>query len=587
MAGGGLTDLQIPTHMFDDIGSHRGTGDRINSGSTGMAGGGLVAFASGGDADDSGDDTGGSVPMPLADPNATTFAGMVTPYTSANAPPPAATATPLSSRQLSTVADPYHAYVAHAESRNRDYNPDGTPVTSPKGAVFGMQVMPATAHKPGYGVQPVQSETPQEYDRVGHQLLDKFRGIYGDAGGLAAYNMGPGAYNQVLAGKRTEPKETRDYVNKGMRFLSTNAPGPGLHVPTYPAPNAPGGINSLAGGRLTVSNASPTYAQIPANIGDELANIPPLYTGQPPTLKTQQPDYSLEQYYSAAMDDPRAQYAAPQTAALELKKANALKELDPADQKARKDQDMWMTIAEIGAGMAGTKSPYLLQAAGTAIGAALPGARKDRDERMAIHQQALQDYANVEGIENQQAMQRVNDFRQQVSTKVGLRGKAQQDAFENARAQLTADTAFDTEQVRANGAVVGGYLSGGLGMQRQLQGIAAQQLAQSQAQTEEARKEGLAEAEKQIANPNPQFAQFIGVAQKNPELYQRIRTAIANMYVNYKLNGVDPDYTQIFQAAKDGNLGKQPGQNAGQQQPVTLDIGQQMPVTGGSLTRTK
>jgi hypothetical protein len=58
------------------------------------------------------------------------------------------------------------------ESGGRDYNKDGTPVESEKGARYKYQVMPATAHKPGFGIDPVRDESPEEYNRVGQEYYD-------------------------------------------------------------------------------------------------------------------------------------------------------------------------------------------------------------------------------------------------------------------------------------------------------------------------------------------------------------------------------------------------------------------------------
>ena len=90
---------------------------------------------------------------------------------------------------------------------------------SSKGARGLMQVMPATARKPGYGVKPAKNESKEEYVRVGK---DYAKAMYNEFDGdieavLAAYNMGPGATKKWIAGGRNKsklPTETRKYIPK-------------------------------------------------------------------------------------------------------------------------------------------------------------------------------------------------------------------------------------------------------------------------------------------------------------------------------------------------------------------------------------
>ena len=87
-----------------------------------------------------------------------------------------------------------------AESRNRDYVRPGVPVRSNRGALYAMQVMPATAHDPGYGVTPATADNPTEYNRVGHDLLGAFQRRYNDpTSAWAAYNWGPGHVDRAKA----------------------------------------------------------------------------------------------------------------------------------------------------------------------------------------------------------------------------------------------------------------------------------------------------------------------------------------------------------------------------------------------------
>lgn len=81
--------------------------------------------------------------------------------------------------------------VRSIESGGRDYGSDGKPLTSPAGARYAMQVMPATAKNPGYGIRPAADDSPEESNRVGRELLGALVKKYGNLGqALAAYNGG-------------------------------------------------------------------------------------------------------------------------------------------------------------------------------------------------------------------------------------------------------------------------------------------------------------------------------------------------------------------------------------------------------------
>lgn len=135
--------------------------------------------------------------------------------------------------------------------------------------------------------------------------------------------------------------------------------------------------------------------------------------------------------------------------------------LDPAEQKKRRDQDKWATLAEIGFGIAGSSSPYLLQAVGAAASAALPGARAAKKEREAEKRQAFRDLAEAEGITYKQAMDKANYVRDvakdrlEISDKDITRGFNQQQTVyqqgeETKRAELSARTSRDVANINAS-----------------------------------------------------------------------------------------------------------------------------------------
>jgi len=92
--------------------------------------------------------------------------------------------------------------------------------------MYAMQVMPATASDPGFGVKPAQSQTPAEYNRVGRDYLDALRGRYkGDLAAMwGAYNWGAGNVDQAIAkyGRdwwRHAPAETQNYIERNLSAM--------------------------------------------------------------------------------------------------------------------------------------------------------------------------------------------------------------------------------------------------------------------------------------------------------------------------------------------------------------------------------
>lgn len=129
-------------------------------------------------------------------------------------------------RTMMTVAGPVSpetfARMQQAESGNKDFDAQGRPITSPAGAMFKNQVMPATANAPGFGIRPAAAQTPEEYNRVGEEyyqaMLKKFGG--NEQAAVAAYNAGPGRVEQNMQRNQGQlnvaqlPGETQGYLGK-------------------------------------------------------------------------------------------------------------------------------------------------------------------------------------------------------------------------------------------------------------------------------------------------------------------------------------------------------------------------------------
>ena len=101
------------------------------------------------------------------------------------------------------------------ESGGRRFDKQGNLLTSPKGAQGEMQVMPGTARDPGFGIRPARAGDADDLARVGREYFTKMLDKYGDPKVAAiAYNWGPGNTDKWLAAGADVsklPKETRDY----------------------------------------------------------------------------------------------------------------------------------------------------------------------------------------------------------------------------------------------------------------------------------------------------------------------------------------------------------------------------------------
>ena len=166
---------------------------------------------------------------PIWDPSSGTLI-----YPSGSAPGAVTLPTPVgdsASPSLQRMVD----ITLQSESGNRDYAPNGQPLTSSAGAVGRMQVMPGTNTDPGFGVRPAQDASMEERARVGRDYLGAMLQRYGNPSqAWAAYNAGPGRVDQAIRQGGENwlsllPAETQAYVQKNVAQLgggqSPQAPG--------------------------------------------------------------------------------------------------------------------------------------------------------------------------------------------------------------------------------------------------------------------------------------------------------------------------------------------------------------------------
>lgn len=107
--------------------------------------------------------------------------------------------------------DALHQAQLWQESRGR---PDAL---SPAGAMGLMQIMPATARNPGFGLQPLNDPwNPQANEQFGRAYMDKMLARYGgdQMRALVAYNWGAENADKWDGKPESLPAETRNYVNQ-------------------------------------------------------------------------------------------------------------------------------------------------------------------------------------------------------------------------------------------------------------------------------------------------------------------------------------------------------------------------------------
>jgi hypothetical protein len=115
------------------------------------------------------------------------------------------------------------AIIMQKESGGRRYDKNGNLLTSSKGAQGEMQVMPGTAKDPGFGIKAARNDSPDELRRVGDEYASMLLNRYQDPKlAMIAYNMGPGATDKWLASGadiKKLPKETQGYI-RGVNLAS-------------------------------------------------------------------------------------------------------------------------------------------------------------------------------------------------------------------------------------------------------------------------------------------------------------------------------------------------------------------------------
>lgn len=128
--------------------------------------------------------------------------------------------------------------------------------------------------------------------------------------------------------------------------------------------------------------------------------------------------------------------------------------LSPEEQRARRQEDMWMALGQIGARMATTPGS-LLQAVSTGIGEALPGIREAAAARRGEERSARQALVGEERTGNQEVAARANVALDMLRNYNTLAEALQDRTFENLWRSLDRATQERIARVNANASMYG------------------------------------------------------------------------------------------------------------------------------------
>ena len=262
------------------------------------------------------------------------------------------------------MVDRLRAQIMQKESGGRRYDKDGNLLTSSKGALGEMQVMPATARDPGFGIKPAKDNSPDELRRVGDEYVNILLNRYQDPKlAMIAYNMGPGATDKWLAAGadvRKLPKETQGYI-RNVNLAE------GGEVKRFQAGGTMGGFDDA----YTDVGIPLTRPEIDEYTIDPMTGEK-LFSGYRGKSKAKEPkkevkkadDAETEQFFNQFQTPPAPPPAAdtPQAKA-EEETFNLMKYI--RDRQARADKlaekDKWQAGLAAGLGMLGGTSPYALE----------------------------------------------------------------------------------------------------------------------------------------------------------------------------------------------------------------------------------
>lgn len=156
--------------------------------------------------------------------------------------------------------------IMHVESRGRDYNADGSVVTSATGAKGKMQVLDSTNRDPGYGVVPAKDDSLAERARVGQDYFMALQKHYGNNQlALLAYNWGPGNVDKHI----DEVGDPRKVGNTSMDYFMATVPSAEARA-YVPSVMAAAGYGT---GKVDLDKANAYAANLKPEVGKEFVAL--------------------------------------------------------------------------------------------------------------------------------------------------------------------------------------------------------------------------------------------------------------------------------------------------------------------------
>ncbi len=142
-----------------------------------------------------------------------------------------------------------------------------------------------------------------------------------------------------------------------------------------------------------------------------------------------------------------------------------IRERSPEARKKRRSQDMWAALAQMGFNMAGSRAPTLLQAAGEAGSAALPGLMESTRERKAEDRELRRGLLDIERGRNTERAARAQGLlalqAQGMSAAEARAGRDLQERLQ--RENIASQERMQREQIAAQRAIAAMRSSGGGG----------------------------------------------------------------------------------------------------------------------------
>jgi hypothetical protein len=136
----------------------------------------------------------------------------------------------------------------------------------------------------------------------------------------------------------------------------------------------------------------------------------------------------------------------PKTEAREKMKDYVEKGMSEEGQKKQKDYDKWSALAQMGWSIAGSNSPNFLQAVAEGGKVAAASSQKSKEAREARFEKYLSQYAEIEGIENTEARERVKFMLDFGKTDLELKDKDLTRGLSWAATQVqSADQRYSTD----------------------------------------------------------------------------------------------------------------------------------------------